>query len=120
MEFFSGRPEEATTLLHCPSAPDPSFKASKAPFLTLRVANPSGAPLDLLLDANCPKKFHTELFRMGRRTSTSGLIQEELVFPPCCLDQALSFARWAGPEVQTPSNQNNSTRGSQNSAGFIT
>ena len=27
-----------------PSAPDPLFKASKAPFLTSRVATPSGAP----------------------------------------------------------------------------
>ena len=27
-----------------PSAPDPLFKASKAPFLTLKVATPSGAP----------------------------------------------------------------------------
>ena len=27
-----------------PSAPDPLFKASRAPFLTLRVATPSGAP----------------------------------------------------------------------------
>ena len=26
------------------SAPDPLFKASKAPFLTLRIATPSGAP----------------------------------------------------------------------------
>ena len=39
-----GAPEGATTLLHFSSAPDPLFKVSKAPFLTLRVATPSGAP----------------------------------------------------------------------------
>ena len=33
-----------------PSAPDPLFKASKAPFLTLRVATLSGAPCQALLD----------------------------------------------------------------------
>ena len=33
-----------------PSAPDPLFKASKAPFLTLRVATPSGAPRQAPLD----------------------------------------------------------------------
>ena len=39
-----GAPEGATTLLTFPSAPDPFFKASKAPTVTLRVATPSGAP----------------------------------------------------------------------------
>ena len=33
------------------SAPNPSFKASKAPFLTLRVATPSGAPRQALLES---------------------------------------------------------------------
>ena len=33
-----------------PSAPDLFFKASKAPFLTLRVATPSGAPCQAPLD----------------------------------------------------------------------
>ena len=32
------------------SVPDPLFKASKAPFLTLRVATPSGAPRQAPLD----------------------------------------------------------------------
>ena len=32
--------EGATTLLHFPSAPDPFFKASKTPSLTVRVATP--------------------------------------------------------------------------------
>ena len=40
-----------------PSAPDPLFKASKAPFLTLRVATPSGAPrqapLEQTLNLQC-------------------------------------------------------------------
>ena len=36
-----------------PSAPDPLFKASKAPFLTLRVATPSGAPRQALLEKMC-------------------------------------------------------------------
>ena len=44
IEFLGGAPEGATTLLHFSSSPDPLFKASKAPFLTLRVATPSGAP----------------------------------------------------------------------------
>ena len=35
-----------------PSAPDPLFKASKAPFLTLRVATPSGAPRQAPLDVS--------------------------------------------------------------------
>ena len=39
-----GAPEGATTLLHFSSTPEPLFKASKAPCLTLRVATPSGAP----------------------------------------------------------------------------
>ena len=37
-------------MLHFPSAPDPLFKASKAPFLTLRVATPSWAPRQAPLD----------------------------------------------------------------------
>ena len=45
-----GAPEGATSLLHFSSAPDPLFKASKAPFLTLRVATPSGAPRQVPLD----------------------------------------------------------------------
>ena len=58
IEFFRGRPRGGATtlLLSFPSAPDPLFKASKAPFLTLRVATPSGAPcqapLDLLKQGN--------------------------------------------------------------------
>ena len=46
-------PEGATTLLHLSSAPDPLFKASKPPFLTLRLATPSGAPRQALLDLFC-------------------------------------------------------------------
>ena len=37
IEFFKGRPR----YFSFPSAPDPLFKGSKAPFLTLRVAAPS-------------------------------------------------------------------------------
>ena len=50
--FLRGSPEGATTLLHFPSAPDPSLTASKAPFLTLRVATPSGAPHQALYDGS--------------------------------------------------------------------
>ena len=51
MEFFRGRPRGgATTSLHFPSAPDPLVEASKAPFLTLRVATPSGAPCQAPLE----------------------------------------------------------------------
>ena len=34
----------------CPGAPDPLFKASRAPFLTLKAATPSGAPRQALLE----------------------------------------------------------------------
>ena len=36
------------------SAPDPLFKASKAPFLNLRLATPSGAPRQAPLELRCP------------------------------------------------------------------
>ena len=42
-----------------PSAPDPLFKAPKAPFLTLRVATPSGAPRQALLDQWQRLKFQS-------------------------------------------------------------
>ena len=45
-------PKGATTLLPLASAPDPLFKASKAPFLTLRIATLSGAPREALLERN--------------------------------------------------------------------
>ena len=45
-----GAPQGATSLIHFSSAPDPFFKASKAPFLTLRVATPTGAPRQAPLD----------------------------------------------------------------------
>ena len=38
------------------SAPDPLFKASEAPFLTLRVATPSGAPREAPLDCSGAEK----------------------------------------------------------------
>ena len=42
IEFFRGRPRRGRQLYFTfPGAPDPLFKASKAPFLTLRVATPS-------------------------------------------------------------------------------
>ena len=45
MEFFRGRPSGGRQLYFTfASAPDPLFKALKAPFLTLRVATPPGAP----------------------------------------------------------------------------
>ena len=43
-KIIGGAPEGPITLLRFPSAPDPLFKASKAPFLTRRVATPSGVP----------------------------------------------------------------------------
>ena len=44
-EFFRAAPPRGRQLYFtCPGAPDPLFKASKAPCLTLRVATPSGAP----------------------------------------------------------------------------
>ena len=46
-----------------PGAPDPLFKASKAPFLTLRVATPSGAPRQAPLDK--PKLFGPDIFGWG-------------------------------------------------------
>ena len=45
-----GRPQGATTLLQFPSAPETLFKEKEAPFLTLRVATPLGAPRQTLLD----------------------------------------------------------------------
>ena len=39
-----GGPKGRQLCFTFPSAPDPLFKASKAPFLTLRVATPSWAP----------------------------------------------------------------------------
>ena len=50
-EFFKGAPGRAATLLHFPSAPDPLFKVSKAPFLASRDATPSGAPRRAPLDS---------------------------------------------------------------------
>ena len=47
IEFFRGRRQLYFTF---PRAPDPLFKASKAPFLTLRVSTPSGAPRQAPLD----------------------------------------------------------------------
>ena len=41
-----------------PSAPDPLFKVSKAPFLTSRVATPSGAPRQAPLDCCLGRKLH--------------------------------------------------------------
>ena len=51
IEFFRGRPRGARQLYFTfPSAPDPFFKTSKAPCLALRVATPSGAPLQAPLE----------------------------------------------------------------------
>ena len=47
IKFFRGRPRGGDNFS---SAADPLFKASKTPFLTLRVATPSGAPRQALLD----------------------------------------------------------------------
>ena len=44
------RPRGRQLYFTFPSAPDPLFKASKAPFLTLRVATPSGAPCQAPLE----------------------------------------------------------------------
>ena len=44
--------------LHFPSPPDPLFKASKALFLTLRVATPSGAPRQVPLEQGQMEIFH--------------------------------------------------------------
>ena len=56
-----------------PSAQDPLFKASKAPFLTLRVATPSGAPRG---GANYLPKFLPISFfrRVSRFIGVSGLV----------------------------------------------
>ena len=46
--LFKASKEPSLTLklyVACPSAPDPLFKASKAPFLTLWVATPPGHPI---------------------------------------------------------------------------
>ena len=46
-----------------PSAPDPLFKASKAPLLTLTVVTPSGAPCQAPLDET--NFFHSEILGVG-------------------------------------------------------
>ena len=61
IEFFRRRPRGGRQLyLTSPRAPDPFFKASKAPFLTLRVATPSWAPRQAPLEKrdlkNDPKR----------------------------------------------------------------
>ena len=44
IEFFRGRPRGGDNFTSFSSAPDHLFKASTAPFFTLRVATPSRAP----------------------------------------------------------------------------
>ena len=56
-DFFRGRPRRDANFTF-PRDPNPFFKALKAPYLTLRVATPSGAPRQAPLDQNQRANAH--------------------------------------------------------------
>ena len=67
IEFFKGRQVYFTF----PSALDPVFKASKAPFLILRVATPSGVPRQAPLEGSRhDRNRHNRRNRQNRQTAT--------------------------------------------------
>ena len=73
IEFFRGPPRDGRQLyLTFPSAPGPLFKASKAPFLALRDATPSGAPRQAPLETLFWWEFGFALItvRIGRVNAT--------------------------------------------------